>query len=140
MLVHASTISDPRELDDIVLTHTSDKLTRNIFLNLFESSIQRIKFTLVMRDQIYSSQLLSNFRSLGSDKKPLENTFLRRHAKTSQTSPILGFTKKSSNLPRVVWAEKSKKGPRFGIGPSYYGVSSTSQCSSAQPIFQPTLD
>ena len=34
-----------------------------------------------------------NFRS--SDKNPLENTFLRQHTKTGQTSPFLGFIKKN---------------------------------------------
>ena len=45
---------------------------------------------------------------------------MRRHAKTGQTSLFLGFTvpKKSSNLPRVVWAgEEPKTGLGFEIGP-----------------------
>ena len=35
---------------------------------------------------------------------------------------FLGFTKKSSTLPRVVWAEESKNGLRFEIEPSCYGA------------------
>ena len=30
-------------------------------------------------------------------------------------------------LPRVVWAEESKNGLRFEIGPNYYDVPTTSQ-------------
>ena len=37
--------------------------------------------------------------------------------KSGQTRPFLGFTKKSSWLPRVVWAEESKTGLGFKIGP-----------------------
>ena len=39
--------------------------------------------------------------------------------KTGQTRPFLGFTKKSSTLPPVVWSEESKAGIRFEIGPSH---------------------
>ena len=35
--------------------------------------------------------------------------------------------KKSSNMPRVVWAEECKNGPRFEIGPSYDGLPTRSQ-------------
>ena len=34
---------------------------------------------------------------------------------------------KSSNMPRVVWAEESKTGRGFEIGPSYDNVSMTTQ-------------
>ena len=44
--------------------------------------------------------------------------------------PVLGSTKKSSTLPRVVWDEESKNGLRFEIGPSYYVVPTMSQCPS----------
>ena len=47
--------------------------------------------------------------------------------KTDQTRPFLDFTKKTSTLPRVVWAEKSKAGLRFEIGPSYDVVPTGSQ-------------
>ena len=47
--------------------------------------------------------------------------------KTGQTRPFLGFTKKYSALPRVVWAEESKTGFRFEIGPSYDVVRTISQ-------------
>ena len=50
-----------------------------------------------MRARISSSQLSSSiFKPL--TKNPLENTFLRRHAKTGLTSPFLGFTKKIKEL------------------------------------------
>ena len=35
---------------------------------------------------------------------------------------------KLSNTPRVVWAEESKNGLRFEIGPSYDDVPTRSQC------------
>ena len=38
---------------------------------------------------------------------------------TGQTRPFLGFTKKSSTLYRVFWAEESKTGLRFEIDPSH---------------------
>ena len=76
-----------------------------------------------MSGRLSSSQLLSSiFETL---TKKLENTFLRRHAKTGQARPFLDFTKKSSILPRVVWAEESKNGLRFEIGPSYDNISTT---------------
>ena len=40
---------------------------------------------------------------------------------------FLGFTKKSSTLPRVVWAEDPKNGLRFEIEPSYDVVPTRSQ-------------
>ena len=49
-------------------------------------------------------------------------------AKTGQTSPFLGFTKKISTLPHVVWTEDSKTGLGFEIGPSYGDVPTRSQC------------
>ena len=59
------------------------------------------------RVRISSSQLLSSiFEAL--TKNPLENTFLRRHAKPGQTSPLLGFTTNIKYVARVVWAEESK--------------------------------
>ena len=42
-------------------------------------------------------------------------------------SPFLGFTKKSSTLPRVVWPEESKNGLGFETGPSYDDVPTKSQ-------------
>ena len=56
--------------------------------------------------------------------------FPRQNMKTGQTSPFLGFTKKSSILPRVVWTEESKNDLRFEIGPSYDDVPTTSKCAS----------
>ena len=50
-----------------------------------------------------------------------------KNAKTGQTRPFLGFTKKSSTLFRAVWAEESKTGLRFKIGPSYDVVPTRSQ-------------
>ena len=48
------------ELDDIVLAHTSDKLTRNINSSIiFEKSIQRTWFTLVMRVRLAICQPVS---------------------------------------------------------------------------------
>ena len=43
----------------------------------------------------------------------------QKKVKSGKTSPFLGFTKKSSMLPRLVWAEGSKNGLGFEIGPSY---------------------
>ena len=40
------------------------------------------------------------------------------------------YEKKSSNMPRVIWAEKSYNGLRFEIGPSYDGLATRSQCPS----------
>ena len=50
-----------------------------------------------------------------------------QNVKTGQTSPCLGFTKKSSTLTRVVWDEESKTDLKFEIGPSYNDVLTTSQ-------------
>ena len=38
------------------------------------------------------------------------------------------YEKKSSMLPRLVWAEESKNALRFEIGPSYDDVPTASQC------------
>ena len=53
-----------------------------------------------------------------------------KNAKTSQTSPFLGFTEKSSWLPCAFWAEESKNGLGFEIGPSYDGVPTAAQCAT----------
>ena len=50
-----------------------------------------------------------------------------KNARTGQTSPLLGFTKKSSTLPRVVWVEESKNGIGFKIRPNYGNAPTTSQ-------------
>ena len=50
-----------------------------------------------------------------------------KNAKTGQTSLCLGFTKKLSTLPCVVWAEESKTGLGFEIVPSYDAVPTRSQ-------------
>ena len=42
-------------------------------------------------------------------------------------SPFLGFTKKLSWLPRVVWAEESTTGLGFEIGSSYDDIPTASQ-------------
>ena len=43
--------------------------------------------------------------------------------------PFLGFTKKVKYIaPCVVWAEESKNGLRFEIGPSYDDVPAMFQC------------
>ena len=47
--------------------------------------------------------------------------------KTGQTRPFLGFSKKSSTLPLVVWAEESIAGLRFDIRPSYEVAPTRSQ-------------
>ena len=52
--------------------------------------------------------------------------------------------KKSSTIPLVVWAEESKNGLRFLIGPSYDGLPTRSQCpsggqSSCTPVPLPIL-
>ena len=51
-----------------------------------------------------------------------------KNAKTDQTSPFLGFTKKSNTMPCVVWAEESKTGLGFEIEPSYEDVPTRSIC------------
>ena len=52
---------------------------------------------------------------------------IKKNVKTGQTRPFLGFTKKSSALPRVVCAEESKTGLRFEIGPSHDVVQTRSK-------------
>ena len=49
------------------------------------------------------------------DKKRRQKN--NKNAKNGQTGPFLGFTKKTTTLPRVVWAEEFKNGLRFEIGP-----------------------
>ena len=49
-------------------------------------------------------------------------------------SPFLGFAKKPSTLPHVVWAEESKNGLGFEIGPNYDDVPTRSQISNWQAI------
>ena len=48
-------------------------------------------------------------------------------AKIGRTILFSGFTKKLSTSPHVVWAEESKTGLRFEIGPSYDIVPMRSQ-------------
>ena len=66
-------------------------------------------------------------------------------AKRGQTRPFFGFTKKSSTFPSVVWAEKSKHGLGFEIGPSYDSAPRRSQYltgaqSSCTTILRPPLE
>ena len=59
------------------------------------------------------------------DKKRLQKM---KSAKPGSTSPFLVLTKKSSMLPCVVWAEESKNGLGFEIGPNYDDFPTRSQC------------
>ena len=95
-----------------MLALTSDDIagTCPIF---FEKSIQQTRFTLVLCFRLIKKSIRSQRDNFVS-KKSLENTF---SPKTSVKSSFLGFTKKSSTLPRVVWAGKSKTGLGFEIGP-----------------------
>ena len=57
-------------------------------------------------------------------KNPLENTFSRQ----LRNEPVLRFyKKKSSTIEDVFWAEESKNGLRFEIGPSYDAVPTRSK-------------
>ena len=66
--------------------------------------------------------------SIFSSKKDArrETPTKNKKAKTGQSRLFLGFTKKSSTLSCVVWAEESKNGFGFEIGPSYDDVPMTS--------------
>ena len=48
------------------------------------------------------------------DETPTKN----KNTNIGKTTPFSGFTKKTSTLPRVVWAEESKSGLGFEIGPN----------------------
>ena len=60
------------------------------------------------------------------DKEMLTNK-IKKNAKTGQTSPFLGFTKRTSTSSNVVWVEESKNGLQFEIGPYYGDVPTRSQ-------------
>ena len=70
-----------------------------------------------MRVRLTKISILSSKKML--DKKREQKL---KNTKTSQTSPFLGFTEKSSTLPCVTWAEESKNDLGFEIGPSYDDV------------------
>ena len=60
------------------------------------------------------------------DKKtPTKNKETRKLVK--QNRFYVGLTKKSSTFPSVVWAEESRTGLKFEIGPSYDVVPTRSQ-------------
>ena len=47
-------------------------------------------------------------------------------------SQFLGFTKKTSTLPHVVWVEESKNSLGFEIEPNYDDVPMRSQCATEE--------
>ena len=57
-----------------------------------------------------------NHRS--SDKKPGKLFFAATFLNLSNEAILRCYEKKSSNMPRVVWAEESKNGLSFEIGPT----------------------
>ena len=65
-------------------------------------------------------------------KKTGKHLFAAIHKKLVKRARFLVFLK--NNFSRVVWAEESKNGIRFEIGPSYDDVPTTSQClTDGQP-------
>ena len=72
---------------------------------------------------------LSSNKARSSDRKNPRKHFFRGYIfKMVKQGHFEVLRKKSSTLPRVVWAEESKNGLRFEIGPSYDDVPMTSQC------------
>ena len=109
-----------------MLAHTSNNL---VHAHFFGKSIQRTRFTLVTHVLVSSSRLLSSIikaLTKNSGKHLIEATCKNWSNKTV----FYVLSKKSSNLPLAVWAEESKNGLRFEIGPSYDVVTTTSQCTS----------
>ena len=71
---------------------------------------------------------LSSNKARSSDQKPRGKHFFRgEKQKLVKRGHFELLRKKSSNMPRVVWAEESKNGLRFEIGPSYGDVQTRSQ-------------
>ena len=90
-----------------MLARTSDNLVRAQFSSKKVSKVldlhsygasDSLKHQLELKSPISTSML---------DKKDQQKI---KYSKTDQTRPFLGFTKKSSTLLRVVWAEESKTG------------------------------
>ena len=116
-----------------MLAHTSNKLLRNINSSItFKKSIQHARFTLVTRVRVSLSQSyrLSSIKTQNSDKKPWKALFPGNIFKMVKQSYFEVLRKKSSNMARVVWAEESKNGLRFDIGPRYGSLPMRSQCPS----------
>ena len=80
------------------------------------------------RVRVSSSQLLSSIF-----EAPTKNSGKHLFEATRENWPnetVFRFTKKSSILPRIAWAEESQNGLRFKIEPSYDDVPATPQYAS----------
>ena len=80
-----------------------------------------------MRAQLTKTSIFSSKSQYSGDTVPKTPLKTQKHENWSN-KPIFRFYKKTSTLPRVVWAEKSKNGLGFEIEPNYDDVPTRFQC------------